>query len=501
MDSSSRFLVAATPVIDELASRLNGYPVCLMVADRDGNVVHQWSGDDRLRGGLESHGVVFGAGLTEHLAGTNAVGTALEVGHAVAINGAEHFLHSLRSYSCFGHPIRHPLTRRIEGILDITAAGPESNPMFGPLLAGAVRDIEARIIEGAREEDRRLFIAFQNATRLRSTPVAVLGGDTVLANRACLDRLGSVDPAILSTLTAEVLGPQQVVRNLDLGERGRIRVLIERLEGTSGGALFYLGDLERASLDASTGEALRLSRSVVIAGEPGTGRTTQARRLAGNAGAVTVDAVDALTGSERAWAARFQEVTAGTSTPVIVDDVHLLPERLCEVVRRALVSRTCAPLILTSCPTAELAPPAARAVALCEEQIELTPLRERVHELPSLIESIAAERRTGVRLRFTPRALTELAAQPWSGNLSELARLVDDVLRAPIAGDVDAPSLPARYRSSARAAGLGGRERAERAALITALQASHGNKMIAARQLGISRTTLYRRMQALDVQG
>ncbi|WFR73862.1 helix-turn-helix domain-containing protein [Prescottella defluvii] len=59
--------------------------------------------------------------------------------------------------------------------------------------------------------------------------------------------------------------------------------------------------------------------------------------------------------------------------------------------------------------------------------------------------------------------------------------------------------LPEDYRAPGRVARLGGRERAERDAIIEALQESHGNKVHAAARLGISRTTLYSRIRALDI--
>lgn len=46
---------------------------------------------------------------------------------------------------------------------------------------------------------------------------------------------------------------------------------------------------------------------------------------------------------------------------------------------------------------------------------------------------------------------------------------------------------------------LGGRERAERDAIVEALNESGGNKVHAAARLGISRTTLYSRIRALDI--
>lgn len=72
-------------------------------------------------------------------------------------------------------------------------------------------------------------------------------------------------------------------------------------------------------------------------------------------------------------------------------------------------------------------------------------------------------------------------------------------MHAPSARVVDVADLPAPYRTSSRAAHLSGREQAERGAIIDALDAAGGNKVHAARELGISRTTLYARMRALGI--
>lgn len=116
-----------------------------------------------------------------------------------------------------------------------------------------------------------------------------------------------------------------------------------------------------------------------------------------------------------------------------------------------------------------------------------------------LIATMGASRRPDREWVLTPRALRALCAQPWEGNLAELSGLLDDLATRPLTGRIDLRDLPEHYRSSTRAAHLGGRERAERTAIIIALRAAGGNKLRAAHRLGISRTTLYRRMRALDI--
>ncbi|TCK27571.1 sigma-54-dependent Fis family transcriptional regulator [Pseudonocardia endophytica] len=499
VDRSSRLAIAAAPVLDDLVARLDDQSLCLMLADRDCRVIFQ-SGDRRLRAVLESGGVVVGSGLGEDAVGTNALGTAYELGHGVSINGAEHYLHAFKSFSCYGCPVRHPLTRRVEGILDITSTSRTANPLFGPLVVRAAQDIELRLLDGAREVERRLFLAFQHATRQRSSPIAVLGEDTVLTNRSCLERLGSADPSVLNSLALEARSLGDLTSEVDLGAMGTVAARAERIDGTSDGVLVHLGPRRPsvASTAPAATPALPTGRDLLVAGEPGTGRSTEAARLAGGGSTAHLDAAEALSGSNRAWAATLLGITRGDTDTVIVDDVDVLDAALCTVLGRAMGTAEGPRFVLTSGPTSELPSHIGRLVARCSDRVELSPLRDRRHDLNALFKEMARRAGNGRELILTPGALQALGAQPWPGNLVELANLVRELAELPTRR-IEVGDLPERYRSTARRSGRGARERAERVAILHALKAHGGNKLRAARELGISRTTLYRRMKALDV--
>ncbi len=80
--------------------------------------------------------------------------------------------------------------------------------------------------------------------------------------------------------------------------------------------------------------------------------------------------------------------------------------------------------------------------------IEVPALRERAEDLPSLVQTIAAQLgRTGRgEVRFAPEALQALAAYPWPGNVRELTNLVERLAVLHPAGLVRVQDLPARYR-------------------------------------------------------
>lgn len=82
---------------------------------------------------------------------------------------------------------------------------------------------------------------------------------------------------------------------------------------------------------------------------------------------------------------------------------------------------------------------------------------------------------------------------PWRGNLRELEQVVLRTLaRHP--GVVTRADLPADVRAQVERHRLSWMERVERDALLAALDASGGNKVQAAQELGISRSSLYRKI-------
>lgn len=141
--------------------------------------------------------------------------------------------------------------------------------------------------------------------------------------------------------------------------------------------------------------------------------------------------------------------------------------------------------------------------------IRLPALRERLSDLEalteSLLESIAA--RSGMPQReLAPTALAMLAAQRWRGNVRELRNVLEQAAmlsdRARLTAEDFAGILPAPAKDDASA------QRAlrplpqliaelERNSIRSALAATGGNKVSAARLLGISRATLYEKLAAM----
>jgi DNA-binding NtrC family response regulator len=147
------------------------------------------------------------------------------------------------------------------------------------------------------------------------------------------------------------------------------------------------------------------------------------------------------------------------------------------------------------------------------------PLRERRDDIPALVEVIAediATRNATGPLDLSPEAIAMLSAQAWRGNTRELrnvleqaamrsdsphieAAQVEAVLRE--AGVERVPPLPPAPRLPAKPdllRPLGDQvAELERQAIAAALAATAGNKLAAAKLLGISRAKLYERLDAM----
>jgi transcriptional regulator with PAS, ATPase and Fis domain len=134
--------------------------------------------------------------------------------------------------------------------------------------------------------------------------------------------------------------------------------------------------------------------------------------------------------------------------------------------------------------------------------IRVPPLRERLSDLEALaenlLENIAA--RTGMPQReLTPAALAALAGHEWRGNIRELRNALEQAAmltdHARLAAEDFAAILP---RGAAPASAPRPLPQLiaelERSSIRSALEATGGNKVSAARLLGISRATLYEKL-------
>jgi DNA-binding NtrC family response regulator len=137
--------------------------------------------------------------------------------------------------------------------------------------------------------------------------------------------------------------------------------------------------------------------------------------------------------------------------------------------------------------------------------IDLPPLAERREDIPALVEHFLTTRQIGpVRCQVAPDAMRALRSYGWPGNIRELANVLE---RAQILAEehvITVDDLPEAMQTvpDVRAdAGPLNLSEQERRATQAALKQTNGNKVHAARLLGISRRALYRLITKYDLEG
>jgi transcriptional regulator of acetoin/glycerol metabolism len=514
VDRMSRLIVAATPILDHIEDELTGTNFTILLADRDQFIVDRRFGAPAIHGVVDRIGIVPGTRFTEETTGTNSVATVFELRKGIAVLGEEHYIEGLKQFSCYGHPITNPLTQRLEGVLDITCPAQEMNPLLAPFLTRAVREIEQRLLDGSRLAEQKMLSAYQSAALRRNHPVLVISEDVLLANAAATELLDASDHALLRELAADAARGRRDRQTLTLSNDRTIGVSFERIDGAPGVLFeFEQQQPERKPiprrLDRVRSSAERLvenlkqyrdSRTAVLfSGEPGTGRSTLAKELAGDEPVATLDAADIETVGVGAWDNHLDQLVQSHKGLLIVESIQLLPDSVAVRLARVLDSGKTW-VALTSSPVPELRGEAAGLATRCMARLELRPLRSRRDELPALVAGMVRELKCADRIRFTPRTLEALASYTWPGNLRELRDLVRHVISEHPAGDITPKELPHAYRDAARARRLTPLRQIECEAIERALAECGGNKVRAAEHLGMSRSTFYRRLRALGLE-
>jgi len=500
IDPHGSLYVAADPVLNELAENLDGTTYATLLVDRDCRIVHRWCGRAQVARAFDGLGVDLGASLLEERLGTNAPGTALETRLPVLVHGPEHFAEMLRDFSCFAMPIRHPVTHRIEGVLDITSLASDANPLLRPVVQRAVTDIQRRLQDGSRTTDKQLLLAFHEAVVACRGALVAVGENLTVANQTAQDTLTGADIAVLRILLQDVHLPGATVMDMNLESGESVHVHAEVLDTRRLAALVRIEPREPRrglSVSALTEEA-REPGTILVAGPPGSGRTSLARELAPSSPITLLTGATTVLEGDGNWAKQFRRRMAAGVGTVIIDGLELLSDALLGVVADALESRTRAHVVMVSAPLAELSEHTAAVAALASRVEEKLPLAARRDEIPGL----ARELLSGINpdAFLTPGAERLLVEHRWPGNVRELRAVLAHAAARRRFGAIVAADLPPKLGSvpGPRAA-VRPLDQAERDVILHELIKHDGNKAAVARELGISRTTLYAKMRALRI--
>lgn len=139
-------------------------------------------------------------------------------------------------------------------------------------------------------------------------------------------------------------------------------------------------------------------------------------------------------------------------------------------------------------------------------EIHLPPLRERTEDIPRLATHFlenAVRRYRSTVTGFTPEALRMMADHSWPGNVRELEHAVARAVLMAQGDVIRADDLALRPRSAAATPRLEEMtlDEVEKHLIRRALERHEGNVSRAAEALGLSRSAMYRRLQAHGITG
>jgi DNA-binding NtrC family response regulator len=327
----------------------------------------------------------------------------------------------------------------------------------------------------------------------------------------------------------------------------RIRELLERRPATARlEAATNYGIVGQSTAMAELIELVRQvadsDATVLVIGETGTGKELVARAIhqispRGTGPFVPVNCAalaeglleselfghvrGAFTGATRDKEGLFAAANGGT---LFLDEIGDMSLRLQQRLLRVLQEREATPVGATRPQRVDVRVVAATHRDLREEMeggrfredlfyrlnvfpIRVPPLRERAPDVPLLVQYALlrlAERSSGaVPPALSLPAMRALRRHDWPGNVRELIAAVESAAIRAGTGEIGLEHLPSEIRED-NADGsyryhAPPRPDDEREAILSALQAAGGVRAAAAEMLGMSRTTLWRRMRALGL--
>jgi PAS domain S-box-containing protein len=347
----------------------------------------------------------------------------------------------------------------------------------------------------------------------------------------------SVSTAVLRDNRGKIVGGAETFRDLR-----ELEALQEELQGR-----FHVGDMvSRSPIMQRIFEVLPAIASspstVLILGDTGTGKELLARTIhtlssRGDGPFVAVNCsalpdalleselfgykTGAFTGAVRDKAGRFTMARGGT---LFLDEIGDVSPALQMKLLRVLQDRVFEPLGATRSETADVRIIAATNRDLAERmrqsqfredlyyrinivRVELPPLRRRKEDIPLLVREFIDHfnrlQKKNIR-GADPEALALLMAYDWPGNVRELENVIERAFILCHQGRIALAHLPTELRmhtepEAAESDIRSAHAMLDKQAIQDALRRNHFNRQATADELGVHKTTLFRKMKKLSI--
>ncbi|MDX6375516.1 MAG: sigma-54 dependent transcriptional regulator, acetoin dehydrogenase operon transcriptional [Nocardioidaceae bacterium] len=553
VDVASRLVRCAQPVIARLSDETADLALSIALTDSRARILTRTDTSRTIALLLDNVSLTSGFGYAEDEVGTNGIGTVLESGASVHIEGPEHFVEPLQPFSCAGAPIRDPVTGRVEGVLDISCLAEHSSPMMHSLVRSAANQIERGLLVDRSQCQQALFDTYLRTDARSREAVIAVGDSLVMMNSAAQALLSAEDQAALQEHTRFLMAHHDAAEDrVDLPSGVTVRVRGTRImvgkdiagmvvvitSASRPAAEAGFEDLvlpasvegpwptgqqlnkRRPPADASVAEgrtpawraavdgiaaAVRKSEPLLVMGEPGTGKFTlltevyhsvQPGGRSLNFAAADISSVsyeDAEVALE------------GTTVPTlyVIRNIDQLTtdgaDRLGAFMLSAVESSQPVAVAATVSDTAVGSGlPFCELLPYFQTAVTLPPLRQRSADIGSLVARVLGELAPHREIHLSPEAMRLVTRYTWPRNVRQLEEALASALQKKPVGQIEERDLPGYCHTTARRT-LTPLEEADRDAVIAALKAAGGNRVHAAKALGLARSSLYRRLKEYGI--
>lgn len=523
----------ADPVLRNLREQLDGQPLSIILTDPTGMVLSRRTGDAHLERHLDRVLLAPGFSYAEQFVGTNGIGTALEVGGPSHVFGHEHYAEDLEDLACAGIPIVHPITGRTVGVLDLTCWRKDAGQLLLTLARTTAEQIRQALLAETGAPQLELFQEYLRTCRRTTGVVFAVNRDLAMLNehaRTVLDpadqaallarafealaagHRGSVDVQLRSGVPAKMYYrpvPAEgravgVVAHVKLGEPGQkpaqshatLRMPLPGLVGAAPLWVRACSEIERV---------FRAGEWLAVEGEPGVGKLAVLRAVQLRRQPVGRLAVfdGALADQDPEWVGNVRRTLLQGTDRVVVQHVDLLDGPRLRSLSAVLQEFSAAgsshrPWVAVTLEPTTPSLDLAALLRLFPSSIEVPPLRLHLEDLQVLVSFFLARLGHGGQLDMSPEAMQLLMRSTWPGNAEQLRQMLRQVLKHRRTGSIEPDDLPPEALSVSRRL-LSPLEALERDAIVRGLRDAGGSKAQAARTLGMSRATIYRKIHEYGI--
>ncbi|MFG6118905.1 sigma-54-dependent Fis family transcriptional regulator [Thalassobacillus sp. B23F22_16] len=539
---NSRLIQLAEPFIKKLAAMYHDSNVVLLLVDREGYVLRM-AGEEQVKATAGQINFTEGVKWTEEQVGTNAIGTALAIGEPIAINGMEHFSVASQTWGCSAAPIKDE-NGDVIGALDISS--PYIPDYYQHVLATVVaaayaieskwqhmmKEEELELIHFGLKEERgsdRSFMLYNRNHQLVYASPAITNGPAAISELPTNHKKSPV----YAKDSREIIGHLITLTNHKKSPAVQGWNSSFQFQGVAGKSSAFQKVIDRAK------KAADKNVTIHITGDTGTGKEVMARSLhdcskskgpfvAVNCGAIPENLLEselfgytggAFTGAQKGgYEGKIVQANGGT---LFLDEIGDISVKTQVALLRTLQEKKVVPIggkkpipvtfrLITA--TNRYLGALVKKGQFREDlyyriyvyPLHMPPLKSRLSDIPDLVDYYFGKQNWP--FTWSKEAIRALQSYHWPGNIRELFNVLEGIYteygeQSPEPSEVETyiRQITPYEREDSFCVELSTREQMEKEYIEKALRQHGGKASAAARQLGIPRSTFYRKLKKYNL--